>query len=505
MSKFITQEEFNKIKLNKIKDKKIVLCHGVFDLLHIGHIIHFQEAKKLGDILVVSITSEEFVRKGPNRPMFNNELRIKFLTSIECIDYVLLSKGYTAEDVIKCVKPDFYVKGKEYEKNDEDVTGKIYEEIELVEKFGGAIKYTCGDVFSSTKLINNNFNSLSAELKEYIKSFKSKFSIDDVTRCIDKMKSLKVLVVGDIIVDEYIFCAVQGIMSKDIGYSTRYLKGEKYLGGSFAIASHISEFSENTTLFSILGDDDIKNLVIKNAKFNLDIKYDKDYETIFKTRYILENENREELKKLFAITNLKEYNIIKSHIMNNLKAKLKSIIKKFDLVVLCDFGHGLIDKEVIGIVEENSKILSINCQTNSSNYGRNLITKYKKANSFVLDQKELELAIPSYEKDEMNSLKKLSKLLNSNGFLTRGAKGAFLIKNDKIYNCPAFILKVKDTIGAGDAFFALTSLCTGVGAEEEIGLFLGSISAALATNIYGNKNYIEKVNILKYMSTLLNI
>lgn len=504
MSKFVTQDEFKKIKKG-FGNKKVVLCHGVFDLLHPGHIIHFKEAKKLGDILVVSITSEEFVRKGPDRPFFNNDLRINFLTAIECIDYVLLSKEYTAKDIIECVQPNFYVKGKEYENHSEDITEKISEEAELVKKFGGEIKYTNGHVFSSTKLINNNFNSLSDEVKSYIRDFKKKFSINDINNYIEKMKDLKVLVIGDIIIDEYIFCSVQGLMSKDVGYSTRFLKSEKYLGGSFAIANHINEFCKNTTLFSILGDDDIKNLVIENANFNLDVEYSKQYSTIFKTRYVLENENREELKKLFAITNLKEYNNINSSIMDILKSKLKKIIKQFDLVVLCDFGHGLINKDIIDIIEKDAKILSINCQTNSSNYGRNLITKYKRTNTFVLDQKELKLAIPSYEEDEQNSLKILSNILGSNGFLTRGSKGAFLLKDNEIYSCPAFVLKVKDTIGSGDAFFSLSSLCKGVNAPDEIGLFLGSISASLSTNIYGNKYCVEKVNILKYMSTLLNI
>ena len=98
---FVTKEEYIilKEKLKK-EQKKVVLCHGVFDLIHPGHIIHFQEAKSLGDILIVSITSQEYVRKGPDRPYFNNEMRIKFLTAIEYIDYVMVSESYTVKDII---------------------------------------------------------------------------------------------------------------------------------------------------------------------------------------------------------------------------------------------------------------------------------------------------------------------------------------------------------------------------------------------------------------------
>ena len=111
MGKIITKEEYKE----KIKDsirrehKKVVLCHGVFDLIHPGHIIHFEQAKGMGDILVVSITSEKYVRKGPGRPYFSDELRMKFLEAIQYIDYVMLSEGYTVEDIVETVEPDIYV------------------------------------------------------------------------------------------------------------------------------------------------------------------------------------------------------------------------------------------------------------------------------------------------------------------------------------------------------------------------------------------------------------
>ena len=93
MGKIISKEEAGELQELKKAGKKLVLCHGVFDLVHPGHIIHFQEAKKLGDILIVSVTAEKYVRKGPGRPYFNDELRMKFLEAISCIDYVMLSEN----------------------------------------------------------------------------------------------------------------------------------------------------------------------------------------------------------------------------------------------------------------------------------------------------------------------------------------------------------------------------------------------------------------------------
>ena len=117
----------------------------------------------MGDILVVSITASKYVRKGPGRPYFDDEMRLKFLSAIACIDYVMLSESYTVDDIIELVEPDLYVKGEEYSKAEDDLTGKIQEEIELVRKHGGDIAYTTGQVFSSTRLINRTLPALTEE------------------------------------------------------------------------------------------------------------------------------------------------------------------------------------------------------------------------------------------------------------------------------------------------------------------------------------------------------
>lgn len=510
MGKIVTKEQFKEIRKKlKTDNKKIVLCHGVFDLVHVGHIMHFEEAKKLGDILVVSITASKYVRKGPGRPYFDDEMRLKFLEAIEYIDYVILSEGYTVDDIIESVEPDLYVKGQEYSKAEEDITGKISEETELVRKHGGEIYFTNGQVFSSTKLINNLLPALSEDIKDYMIKFKEKYNFKDIKEYVDKIKHLKVLVVGDIIIDEYIFCSIQGLMSKDTGYSTRYSNSEQYLGGALAIARHIAQFSDNVAITSVIGDEiDIHSRLLNDLsnQMRVDLEYSKLYKTIVKKRFITQNEKREEFHKIFSINNLPDNMQIDLETMEKFKKKLKNIVSEYDVVILCDFGHGLIDKDVMDILQEKSKFLAVNCQTNSSNYGMNLITKYTRADTFALDQRELKLAFSDYRLDEKDALKKLSKHFKSSGWLTRGAAGAITLdENENFVVCPAFTLKVKDTIGAGDAFFALASSCVAVGAPFEVGQFMGNIAGALASNIIGNKASIEKVNILKYASTLLNI
>lgn len=509
MAQIVLKNEFVEIRKRlKSKGKTIVLCHGVFDLVHPGHIIHFEEAKKLGDILVVSITASKFVRKGPGRPYFDDIMRQKFLSAIDCIDYVMLSESYTVDDIIEVVEPDIYAKGQEYAKAEDDITGKITEEVALVQSYGGTVIYTKGLVFSSTKLINHALPSLSSEVKSYLKNFCQICSLSDIKKYVENMKDQKVLVIGDIIIDEYIFSSVQGLMSKDMGYSVKYKYSEQYLGGSLAVARHLSSFSDHVTIMGIVGPEKAIHSRLLNElgnRMRMDFVYSSQCDTILKKRYVSLNEKREEINKIFAVNNLPDPMTLDQASLEQFYQNLHAKVDQYDIVILCDFGHGLIDHKAREIIQDKAKFLALNCQTNSSNYGKNLITKYYRADVFALDQRELSLAFSDYQSEESEALKKLEKHFGKGGWLTRGAKGAIAVRDGKLMSCPAFTLKVKDTIGAGDAFFALASLAVSVGASEEIGMFMGNIAGALAANIVGNKESIEKVNVLKYANTLLNI
>ena len=159
--KNLTSKNLNRA-LDKIrsKNKTIVLCHGVFDFFHLGHLNYFNSAKKLGDILIVSITSDKFVNKGVNRPYYKEQDRLKVISSLQIVDYVMLSNSHNGVSVIEKIKPNFYVKGPDYKDNTKDLTKNIYKENALVKKYGGKVVYTNDTTLSSSSLINNYFNNL---------------------------------------------------------------------------------------------------------------------------------------------------------------------------------------------------------------------------------------------------------------------------------------------------------------------------------------------------------
>ena len=274
MNKIQSLEELSKIiiKLKKNK-KKISLCHGVFDLLHPGHINHFAQAKKKADILVVSLTSDRFVLKGPGRPYFKENLRLQSVASLEVVDYVLISDQKSSLQVIKRLKPDFYFKGSDYKIQKDDLTGKIELEKKEVKKNGGKIVFTSGISFSSSKIINKEF-FFSKEQSVFLYKLKKKYSNQEIIKTIDLIKKNIPLVMGEAIIDDYIFCKAIGKSGKEPYMVMQEKKSEKYLGGVLSIAQNLGEFSKQVNLLTLIGSkENYKKKIKRELKKNINFDY----------------------------------------------------------------------------------------------------------------------------------------------------------------------------------------------------------------------------------------
>ena len=243
-----TTNASNIINELKKKGKKIAMCHGVFDLLHIGHLDHFSETKGFSDILIVSLTKDQYVNKGPNRPVFNLDNRIKFLINIDKVDFVFVSPGASAVESIKILKPDFYVKGPDYKNFNNDITKKIQPEIKEVKKYGGNIVFTESPTQSSSKLLNSNFSIYNEKQNKFIQNLKKKIKINQILDKIKDFKKLKIVVVGEMIIDQYIFCNAIGKSGKDPVLMLNELYAEKYIGGVGAIARNLSSFCNKISI-----------------------------------------------------------------------------------------------------------------------------------------------------------------------------------------------------------------------------------------------------------------
>ncbi len=486
------------------KGKRIVHCHGVFDLLHPGHIKHFEAAKKKGDILVVTLTRDEHVNKGPGRPIFNQFLRAESIAAIGCVDYVAINEWPTAIETIKKLRPHLYVKGNDYAQKDNDLTGKIMEEEEAVRSVGGMVHFTDEVAFSSSALINTFLTPYPEEAKEFFQKFKKSHSAGDIISVLKSTAGIKVLVIGDIIIDEYHYCSGIGKAIKDNIIVTRYLNEEVFAGGVLAASNHIAGFCQDVTLISCIGTkNDYTDFIGKRLKSNISTQfyYDDSRPTVVKRRFV----DPAFLNKLFEICYLESDGHIAHAIEREICDYLNANLKKFDMVLVADFGHGLITPNVVDVLCKKANFIALNVQTNSANMGFNLVTKFPRADYICIDEPEVRLACH----DKFSNVEKLILHLNKKMscdkvIITRGHRGALAYdKKEGFFTVPVFSKEVVDRIGAGDAFFSVTAPCVYKKNNMEAVGFIGNAVGAMKVLIVGNRASVEPVPLYKYITTLL--
>ena len=489
------------VVINKIKaqGKTVAQCHGCFDLLHLGHIKHFEAAKKAADFLIVTITPDRFVNKGPGRPVFTEDLRMEAIAALQAVDYIALNKWETAIETIKLLKPTFYVKGQDYKDRDKDLTKNIYLEEEAAKSVGGEIYFTEEIMFSSSSLINTHFSPLNERVQDYIKDLKKKFSSEKVLSYIEDLKKLKVLVIGDTIIDEYHYCRPLGKSSKSPTISSMFLSGESYAGGVLAVANHLEQYAGNVELITVLGEQQNQlDIIENNLSKGIDRKffYRNDSPTNTKRRYIDTFLNN----KLFEVTFMNDKFIddkLEKEIINHLKTR----VNDFDFILVTDFGHGFISSGIQKYLESTGKFVSVNAQTNSNNYGFNYITKYKNVSYISIDEKELRLPFGDNYGEINDLIKKLNEITSCNNItITLGQQGSLYYHNGNFYNAPVFTSSVKDSVGAGDALLAITALLVYQNTPPELIPFIGNCMGNLAVGIIGNEHPVYKKDLTKFIN-----
>ena len=486
----------------KRKKKRIILCHGVFDLMHVGHIKYFQEAKEMGDILVVTITPDRFVNKGPNRPVFNEYLRAESIAALGVVDYISINEWSSAIETIKALKPDLYVKGPDYKDYSQDLTGNILLEENAVKSVGGEIAFTSDITFSSSALINQHISQLSNEQKQYIDDLRVKYKFNDIVKYFESLTKLKVLLVGEVIIDEYVFCNTMGKSGKEPVLVSKKLNVEKYAGGILSVANQISDFCKEGKILSYLGERDDQNEFINqnlSSNINLDFIIKSNSPTILKTRFI---DNYTKTKSL-GVYDIND-NLLKKHEEEELYLKVDDIIDQYDVVITVDYGHGLLTPKIINQIENKSNYLAVNTQMNSFNMGHHTLSKYSDVNYVCVHEGELRNDYRDHKNNIENLTESLSKRMNTEVIvITKGDEGSMVYDNNDFINCPAYADKVVDRIGAGDTLLAITSLCFAVGMPKDLTLLIGNLAAAEMVASIGTGMKLSKTNILKSLQSLL--
>lgn len=492
------------IEVPKREGKNIVHCHGVFDLLHIGHIRHFQQAKQLGHVLVVTITPDRYVNKGPGRPVFDEQLRAEAIAALDCVDFVSINNWPLAEEAIKIIKPRYYVKGSDYKDANDDLTGGIVREEAAVKSVGGELVFTDDITFSSSNLINQHLPIMSNELKTYVGDLANRYSSSDIVKLLQESQSLKVLTIGETIIDEYVYCETLGKSGKEPVLATRQVESERFSGGIVAVANHVAAFCDGVGLLSFLGNiDSHEDMVRENLNPEIDSTFlymEGDSPTILKRRFV-ETYPFQKLFELYVMDSgeSREKNT------EALCEKLSELVPEYDVVLVTDYGHGMISSEVVDFLCKEARFLAVNTQVNAGNLGFNTVSKYKRADFLCVSENEIRLDARSRRKDLKDIVKDVSDRLSCERIIiTKGANGCLCFgKDEGFFEVPAMATHVVDRIGAGDAVFAVATLCAAKAAPMEVVGFVGSLAGAQAVATVGHRTSVERIPLLRHMETLL--
>lgn len=483
--------------------KKVALCHGVFDLLHVGHIRHLEHAKQLGDILVVTVTPDQYVNKGSHRPAFPEHLRLEGVGALGCVDYVALNRWPTAVEAIDLLRPDYFVKGCEYKEAGKDATGGIQREEAAIKSVGGSLVFTEDITFSSSNLINRYLPVLPKETTDYLRKFSAKYRPEDILGYLERARQLKVLVVGETIIDEYQYCEQIGKSSKEPMLAVKCLSNEKFPGGILAVGNHIANFCDHVGLVSFLGSErSQEDFIRRNLHGNIrpTFLYRKASPTIVKRRFVEE----------YCFTKLLEVYEINDRGLQEtddkeLCASLQEQLSRYDVVIVADFGHGMLSETAVDVLCRNARFLAVNAQSNAGNLGYHTISRYSRADYVCIAENEMRLEARDRRSNLEEIVRRVRRKLPFDRFVvTRGKQGCLCYgAQEGFFSVPAFAGQVIDRIGAGDAFLSITALGAAQKAPLEILGFIGNVVGAQAVATVGNRKPVERAAVFKHVESLL--
>ena len=487
----------------RAEKKTIVHCHGVYDLLHVGHIKHLEAARRFGHVLIVTITPDRFVNKGAHRPAFTESLRAEALAALTCVDYVAINTRQTAVELIGDLRPDVYVKGSVPGNGKRDHTDAIVLEEEAVKAIGGRMVLTDEATYSSSTLINRFLDVFTPEAKSFLAAFRQRYAPERIVADLQAMRSMKVLTIGETIIDQYVFCDAMGRTNKEAVLVVGENRTETYLGGILAIANHLSGFCDDLGVVSALGKvESYGEFVGEGLKPNVARQFVtmSGVPTMVKRRYVEEYLGR----KLFEVYNTKAVRLEGADEAAFVE-RLDAVVPQYDVVIVADYGHGLLTDRAIARICERARFLAVNTQTNAGNLGFHVISKYPRADFIAIAEPEVRLQ----HRDHNGELEKLTAdtagaLGARRMIVTRGKRGCLCYDaTEGFADVPAVAVKVVDRVGSGDALLALSAPAAAMALPMQLVGFIGNVAGAEACAVMGNRSSIEPASFFRHVTSLL--
>jgi rfaE bifunctional protein kinase chain/domain/rfaE bifunctional protein nucleotidyltransferase chain/domain len=481
------------------RDKKVIMCHGTFDIVHPGHVRHLLYAKSKGDVLVASLTADAHIAKANFRPFVPQELRALNLAALEVVDFVVIDSDPTPIKNISLIQPDYFAKGYEYTKH--GLHPRTAEEKAAIEAYGGEILFTPGDIiYSSSHIIETEPPAIATEKLMAVLAGEN-LSISDLHRAIDQLDGTRVHVIGDTIIDSHTYCALIGGMTKTPTMSVRYDRRTDFVGGAGIVAKHLRSAGADVSFSTVLGDDALAEFALKDleaAGVKCMPLIDRTRPTTHKNAIMAGGYS---LLKIDTLDNRS----ISERILRTLAEQIADTPN--DIVVFSDFRHGIFNRETTGtlinaIPPGTFRVADSQVASRWGNIlefsGFDLITPNEREARFALgDQDSVvrPLGLELYRQARCGTL-----------ILKLGERGLMTFRSvpERDEDVRAFFTidsltdRVIDAVGSGDALLAYATLALFATKNSVIASVLGSLAAGVECEHEGNipvsrKDVIDKL------------
>jgi len=471
--------------------RTVVHCHGCFDIVHPGHIHHLQFARSLGDLLIVSVSSDNNVNKGIQRPLIPDDLRAGSLAALECVDAVYLSPQPTAVELLEVLRPDIYVKGKEYERS---VDPRFLAEKETVARHNGRVVFSSGDVvYSSTALINT-ITQQDPFQDEKLRRLCSRYDVTaaSLANLVHRFRGQKVLVIGDYIQDNYHFCDATGIAGEAPMMALRSLDAKAYDGGAGIIASHLAGLGASPILFTSLADDEASDQAqMRLMARGVAVQANRlRRQLVFKHRYLVDQ------TKLFKVDE-GGTSPLDSQAEEEIAGQILAASQGASAVIFSDFGYGFVTAGLLDRVmtplRQSVPVITADVSGKQSN-----LLRFRDVDLLCPTEREVRETLSDFSSG-LGAV--VSKLLTSTGakqaLITMGRQGLVSFdwpastpaeSNHRLRSeyLPALSHHTIDPLGCGDALLATASIALAAGGSLVTAAMLGSLAAAIEVENIGN-------------------
>lgn len=469
--------------------RSLVLCFGHFNVIHPGHLRFLQHAKAQGDTLVVAIQGDEQLQSERVRYYLQQE-RAEGVAALHAVDHVVILDKGTLLELAERISPDVLVLGKEFE---HERYQQIQSTIEMVGAAGGRTVFHAGEIhYASGELLHSTQDEIASErLRLYRQACaKNQLSPSRLLQRTADFDNVRILVLGDTIVDQYVACDPLGMSAEAPVIVVRELESREYVGGAGIVAAHISALGATCYYLSVTGDDENATFVendLATRGVNANLLRDGSRPTTFKIRYMVENQ------KLFRVSRLKEHKLSRS-VEDRLIARLRELIPKVDGILVSDFVYGVVTPRVLDAVLEVAKqhglklFGDLQCSSQVGNVG-----KFIDFDLICPTEREARIAMNNQDDGIEWIANSLLRATRAKCMLVKLGESGFIAYDNGLapggmerQHFPALVANPVDVAGAGDSLIAVmaVALCCNGGLMEASAL--GAAMAALAVQTVGN-------------------